>query len=171
MKIKLTLLLPFLLLIPCGANGQVEINPDDYRLIEWMDLLSPGEIQYYAEVQEGIDGDPEFIHPDPVPPADVDPALDGTKIRMAGFMVGVDSDPKNFAKVRSFLFVPWQGACIHVPPPPANQIIYVESEKALDSNPYEAFMLYGTISVKKGSNEQAPYCYTLEMDFIELIER
>ena len=34
--------------------------------------------------------------------------------------------------VKEFLLVPFVGACIHVPPPPANQIIYVKSDKGFE---------------------------------------
>jgi uncharacterized protein len=168
---KIVTLLIFLLLSSlCWANGELEIDPEEYRLIEWMDLISPAEAQYYAEVQEGTDKDPAYVHPGPIPESAFNPELSGIKIKLAGFIVGVDSDPNNFKKVRSFLFVPWQGACIHVPPPPPNQTIYVESEKSIESNPYEPFYLYGTLVVGEGNNEQAVFFYTLQLDGIELME-
>jgi len=48
--------------------------------------------------------------------------FDGTVIKMAGFVT-----PLAFSgtRVTEFLLVPYVGACIHVPPPPANQIVYV----------------------------------------------
>ncbi len=48
--------------------------------------------------------------------------LNGKTIRIAGFIA-----PLAFEKGRisEFLLVPYVGACIHVPPPPANQIIHV----------------------------------------------
>ncbi|MFZ3323054.1 MAG: DUF3299 domain-containing protein [Usitatibacter sp.] len=54
--------------------------------------------------------------------APVDHALDGRRIRIAGFMVPLDEAK---GEVGEFLLVPYFGACIHVPPPPANQIIDV----------------------------------------------
>ena len=53
-------------------------------------------------------------------------ALNGAFIRMPGFIIpfeiGVDG-------VTEFMLVPYVGACIHVPPPPANQLVMVESKK------------------------------------------
>ena len=48
--------------------------------------------------------------------------LDGKIIKMAGFVT-----PLAFSgtKITEFLLVPFVGACIHVPPPPANQIVYI----------------------------------------------
>lgn len=48
--------------------------------------------------------------------------FDGKKIRMPGFVVPLED---NAAKVTEFLLVPNPQACIHVPPPPANQMVLV----------------------------------------------
>ena len=50
-------------------------------------------------------------------------ALDGTEVRMAGFMIPFDDDQR---EVTEFLLVGVAGACVHVPPPPANQIVLVQ---------------------------------------------
>ncbi len=49
-------------------------------------------------------------------------SLHGKRVRIAGFVVTLERDDKG---VREFLLVPYFGACIHTPPPPANQIIHV----------------------------------------------
>ena len=54
--------------------------------------------------------------------APVVPAMNGARIRLAGFMVPLDGAR---GVVSEFLLVPYFGACIHTPPPPANQIIHV----------------------------------------------
>ncbi|MEY4932458.1 MAG: hypothetical protein RLZZ403_778 [Pseudomonadota bacterium] len=53
----------------------------------------------------------------------VNPALDGTLVRLPGFVVPLDLDAKG--QVTEFFLVPYYGACIHYPPPPPNQIVYV----------------------------------------------
>ena len=50
------------------------------------------------------------------------PDLAGHTIRMPGYALPLEYDGK---KVSEFLLVPWVGACIHTPPPPANQIVHV----------------------------------------------
>ena len=55
--------------------------------------------------------------------------LDGTRIRMPGYMLPLEFEGK---LVTEFLLVPYVGACIHTPPPPANQIIHVKSEKGFE---------------------------------------
>jgi hypothetical protein len=54
--------------------------------------------------------------------APTEPSLNGERIRIAGFVVPLESDQ---GQLQEFLLVPYFGACIHTPPPPANQIIHV----------------------------------------------
>ncbi len=44
------------------------------------------------------------------------------KVRLPGYVVPLDADR---AEKREFLLVPYFGACIHTPPPPANQIVLI----------------------------------------------
>lgn len=58
--------------------------------------------------------------------------LDGQTIRMPGFVLPIEYAGR---KVTEFLLVPWVGACIHTPPPPANQIVHVvvDESRALET--------------------------------------
>ena len=49
--------------------------------------------------------------------------LDGKMVNIPGFMVPLEDD---LDQVNEFLLVPYAGACIHVPPPPPNQMVYVK---------------------------------------------
>ncbi len=49
-------------------------------------------------------------------------ALDGLLVKLPGFVVPLEGDGR---KVESFILVPYYGACVHVPSPPANQTVYV----------------------------------------------
>jgi hypothetical protein len=51
------------------------------------------------------------------------------KIRMPGFVVPLDAVRNG---QREFLLVPYFGACIHTPPPPANQIVLVTPHPQLN---------------------------------------
>jgi hypothetical protein len=175
MKRVLILLSALLLLSGCGQKQKTrdaskEAGADSYRTLKWMELMSPEEQQYYAEVEAGYEKDPDFVHPDSPPRYAVNPEMEGQKIRIPGYIVGMDTDPGNFAKVSSFLFVPWQGACIHVPPPPSNLTIFVRLDEPVVSNPFEPFWLFGTVSIEEGSNELASFSYTLQADRIEAVE-
>ena len=56
--------------------------------------------------------------------------LHGQQVRMPGYTL-----PLEFSgtKITEFLLVPWVGACIHTPPPPPNQVVYVKLEKGIDN--------------------------------------
>ena len=49
--------------------------------------------------------------------------LDGQHVRMPGYLLPLEITDGN---VTQFLLVPYVGACIHVPPPPPNQIVHVK---------------------------------------------
>jgi len=68
-------------------------------------------------------------------------ALNGQLIRIPGYVLPLEMSG---TKVTEFLLVPYVGACIHVPPPPPNQIIYV---KVAQSNGYRSDKLYDPVFV------------------------
>ena len=58
----------------------------------------------------------------------INPELDGQSLRIPGFVVPLDSEGE---VVKEFLLVPYFGACLHYPPPPPNQIVYVRYSQGL----------------------------------------
>lgn len=58
--------------------------------------------------------------------APIEPTFLNQNIRIAGYVVTLDANKK---QISEFLLVPYFGACIHLPPPPANQIILVRLRK------------------------------------------
>lgn len=66
--------------------------------------------------------------------------LNGTKVRLPGFMIPLED---NQSDVSEFLLVPSPMACIHVPPPPANQIVHVRMAQGA-----RAKMSYGPIWIQ-----------------------
>lgn len=59
------------------------------------------------------------------------PALDGQVVRLPGYVLPLEFSGK---QVTEFLLVPWVGACIHTPPPAANQIVHVKPDKPVEIN-------------------------------------
>lgn len=79
--------------------------------------------------------------------APVEAALRGQRIRIAGFMVPLE---RKGEQVTEFLLVPYFGACIHAPPPPANQIIHVVLAKPLqDARTMDAVWVSGTLDINR----------------------
>lgn len=58
------------------------------------------------------------------------PELDGQVIKLPGYVLPLDFEG---TLVKSFLLVPYVGACIHVPPPPPNQIVFVQLKQGFES--------------------------------------
>jgi len=77
--------------------------------------------------------------------APIDPSMDGAAIRIPGFVVSLEREGE---ALKEFLLVPYFGACIHVPPPPANQIIHVHSAKPIkDIRTMDAVWINGVLKV------------------------
>lgn len=53
--------------------------------------------------------------------------VDGQTVRVAGYIVPLED---NHRELSEFLLVPFVGACIHTPPPPPNQMIYVKMTRS-----------------------------------------
>lgn len=87
-------------------------------------------------------------------------SLDGTLVKIPGFVVPLEGDHETTSE---FLLVPYFGACIHVPPPPANQIVYVKFSEAVPiDNLYDAVWVTGTLSTKGWQGELATVGYSLK---------
>lgn len=54
-------------------------------------------------------------------------ALNGKRVKVPGYMVPLDDSARG---VTEFILVPYYGACIHTPPPPPNQMVYVIMKEA-----------------------------------------
>ena len=97
----------------------------------------------------------------------VNQQLDGAGVRIPGFIVPLDVGKDGL--VSEFFLVPYFGACIHVPPPPPNQIVYVKVDKgiALDSI-YEAYWVTGKLKVAKKSTQLGAAAYSLAATKVEI---
>tara|TARA_R110002072_G_scaffold35177_37_gene104450 strand:- start:1474 stop:2019 length:546 start_codon:yes stop_codon:yes gene_type:complete len=85
--------------------------------------------------------------------------LDGRRVRLSGYIV-----PLEFIDggVRTFLLVPYVGACIHVPPPPKNQIVMVTSARPIEARGlFQAVTVTGTLSIADSRTEVAETGYRL----------
>lgn len=93
------------------------------------------------------------------------PALRGRRIRIKGFVVPLESSPKG---LREFLLVPYFGACIHTPPPPANQIIHVRVDPPVRGFPaMSAVQVSGTLDLQRASTELGASGYRLQATLVE----
>lgn len=98
-------------------------------------------------------------------PAPVVQELSGKRVRIGGYVVPLDFDA---TKVTEFLLVPFVGACIHVPPPPANQIIYVKSAEGVTlKGEFDPVYVTGTLTTEGQFTGLAETGYSITAEVIE----
>ena len=91
-------------------------------------------------------------------------ALNGTRIRIAGFLVPLESRDRQIVE---FLLVPYFGACIHSPPPPANQIIHVLPAKPVSAGDnMNAVWISGTLETVRSETGLGNASYVMKADSV-----
>lgn len=94
-------------------------------------------------------------------------ALNGKYVKLPGYIVPLDSDEGGL--LNEFLLVPYFGACIHVPPPPPNQIVYVKLKKPFDLRDMnKPYWVTGTITTQLWSGDMADSDYVMAADQVEV---
>jgi hypothetical protein len=92
-------------------------------------------------------------------------ALDGAKVRLVGYLVPLEA---NQGAMREFLLVPYFGACIHSPPPPANQIVHVSLAQPVDSlRTMDAVSVVGTLRTSRNDSVMGMSGYALQALHVE----
>jgi hypothetical protein len=97
--------------------------------------------------------------------APANPAMDGAAVRLPGYVVPLEESKQG---LKEFLLVPYFGACIHTPPPPANQIVHVKSKvpmKALSS--MDTVWITGTLQRSRSDTAMGITSYTMEQASVE----
>jgi len=120
----------FWLLLALTAWGSVAVATDfdEPLTIEWSDLIPSGWEPQMQQNDLPINHDQEIDLSESSPAVPVVEDLNGKLVKLPGYIVPLDFESDS---VREFLLVPFIGACIHVPPPPANQVVYGESKDAV----------------------------------------
>ena len=137
------------------------------REITWDDLIPPG-VPYSEIIAEGeLDEENDYWRPIfDENSTKLNPALADAYIKMPGFIIPIDISGDG---VTSFILVPYVGACIHVPPPPPNQLVFVSTKVPWPSERlWEAVWVTGTMQNKVQYTEVADTGYELEADRIEI---
>ena len=134
------------------------------RQLEWEDLLPPTEEQP-PEPSWVVDHSaiPSFdnFHI----PTGVVPELNGQMVKIPGFMVPLDFVE---GKVSSSLLVPYFGACIHVPPPPPNQIVHVKFEKPIEIDSiWDPIWVTGKLGLERYASDFVEAGYSMEGEGVE----
>lgn len=97
--------------------------------------------------------------------APVNPKLDNRRVRIPGFVVPLDGEKE---KAREFLLVPYFGACIHAPAPPANQVIHVVVNKRVGTVKLApAAWISGTMRTVRSDTQMGVSGYEMTVDKVE----
>ena len=133
----------------------------------WEELLPEAERMAQAKAAE-LNHDGSAANPDQSSEINVRQDLNGKTVRLPGFVVPLEGDADT---ITEFFLVPYFGACIHVPPPPPNQIIYVKYPKGAPvDDVWGAVWIEGVIKAESMSNDLATVGYTMEGLKVEIYE-
>jgi hypothetical protein len=146
-------------LVPSVAQAE------EYIDLDWEDLLPEDA----AAIPHGLRS--LLPHDQQMPLSSQQPESSGVRtdwngqiVRIPGFIVPIDYKGSG---VTAFILVPYVGACVHVPPPPANQLIFVTTQTPYESNRlFEPVNVIGMFGVSSLSTHLADIGYALSADEI-----
>jgi uncharacterized protein len=151
------------------APLQGAAKPGAARTITW-DNLVPADWDPFKEFK-GLnfnlmdDGDPRAAQMlkrmrEVWDAAPVNPQLVGQTVRIPGFVVPLEDGKEG---VKEFLLVPYFGACVHSPPPPANQIIHVlPKTPAKGLRSMDTVWITGTLATVRTDSYMGAASYRIE---------
>ncbi|MCI0919640.1 DUF3299 domain-containing protein [Pseudomonas stutzeri] len=149
----------------------------DVRELQWSELIPadapppppPVAMHNLSQLADALaaEAGPAAAQQSPAEP--VVKELDGVQVKLPGYIVPLEVGEDG--RVTEFLLVPYFGACIHVPPPPSNQIVHATSELGVKVDElYQPFWIEGPLKVEHASSELADAGYRMEAQKIYLYE-
>ncbi len=169
-------------------NSSPEIPPDStFKTIEWTDLIPKEDLEallnppaYVTEIEDGSLEDQinsqiqntfaaasDDRYQQALVSTRIVPEMDGKAIRLPGFIVPLEFN--DIQVITQFFLVPFFGACIHLPPPPPNQIIFVSYPKGLKlKNFYDPYWISGILKTSVTENDMTIAAYTMQMHSFEV---
>lgn len=96
-------------------------------------------------------------------------SLEGKEIKLGGYPVPIENNQQGL--VTQLFIVPYPGACIHVPPPPPNQIVLIDYPQGVQINDiYEPIWAVGKLHIEQVSNDLADAVYTMQANNVRLVQ-
>ncbi len=162
-----------LLVLPAQAQTSAASSVSALPHLKWTDLVPKGwdpaqEVRKRIKDQNFAivnDNDPRMLEMlkqmrEVWDNAPVNPEMDGVKGRIPGYVVPLEEDKQG---LREMLLVPYYGACIHSPPPPANQIIHVFLTKPVKGfATMDTVWVTGTIKNSRGESYMGASGYRID---------
>jgi hypothetical protein len=169
----------------CGLSAEPPQAAEQARQLKWAELVPPAAFKPKSFLFGATK--PTEAADEPLPPfeegkfmsmkrrqpgGDTPPlvveALNGQRVTLGGYVVPLDF---NATTVKEFLLVPFVGACIHVPPPPANQIVYVKVDRGVElTGEFDPVSVTGTIKTTTAFTGLADAGYSLDAETVTLIK-
>jgi hypothetical protein len=166
-----------LLAAPRWALAQQPKTTGGYTELKWDDLVPKGWDPMKGLKEKGLgnvallnDGDPKVAAlmremREAWDNAPTEPTLDGAKVRLPGYLVPLEEVAAGHTE---FLLVPYFGACIHTPPPPANQIVLVvPARPAGGFRSMDTVWVSGTLKATRSNSPMGSSGYRLEAAQVE----
>jgi hypothetical protein len=148
-----------------------------YTELRWDDLVPKGWDPMKGMKDKGLgnagmlnDGDPKTVElmrqmREAWDNAPTEPTLNGAKVRLPGYLVPLEEVAAGHTE---FLLVPYFGACIHTPPPPANQIVLVVPAKpAAGYRSMDTVWVSGVLKATRTDSPMGSSGYRLESALVE----
>lgn len=156
-----------LLLMSGAAVAPKSVFASTAREITWEDLLPPGlpysEIIGEGELDEANDTWNPIYDANAVK---LNEDLNGTYIKMPGFIIPFETSA---AGVTDFMLVPYVGACIHTPPPPANQLVMVNATQPWPGDKlWDPVWVIGVMRTQLQSTRLGQTGYSIAADEMEV---
>lgn len=134
-----------------------------FQEVNWEDLMPKGWLPTQPDYDSFFDlsGDPNVPQETGAP---VVKELDQKRVKIPGFLVPVSVQGET---VSSALLVPYFGACIHTPPPPSNQVVYLKLKEPMSMEKLwemGAVWAQGTLLARTQNLDIAQAGYELTLD-------
>lgn len=138
---------------------------EDVIELSWSDLLPKTETAIPQSLLGIIEHDNLSLSSEQPESSGVRSDWNGQTVRLPGYIVPIDYDGTS---VTAFILVPYVGACVHVPPPPANQLVLVTTSTPYESEGlFEPVYVTGMFGISSISTHLADIGYALSADEIE----
>lgn len=138
---------------------------EDTYLTDWAELLPEGLYDFFPEdMTTALWVDPEFQRKVTEAERKIRQEVNDKPVLLPGYMVPLVYEGSS---VSEFLLVPSAGQCIHVPPPPVNQTIFVSLETPTRIRTYgEPLIVEGKLSTTGAVTQYAETGYRIKADTI-----
>jgi hypothetical protein len=148
--------------VATDSGATAKVTKDGYRNLDWLEMMPRAEVDALAHPDQQVLVD-HLVNKraKQAGSSHVVLELDGQKARLEGYVVPIEADDEG--NMTEFFIVPFYGACIHVPPPPPNQIVYAKLAKGIKTpESWQAFWFKGTLRTQSVSNRVAGAAYSMD---------